>query len=131
MIRSIRALVQQEQAGGQVMQVDHRVVAHHHAVLDRSPKFADISRPIVGSQQFERGGGGLHRGGAGGAIMAFLGFTLPSFGLMTLAGVWALTYGVTETGALGGVIAGLKLVAFAVVAQAIWGMGQALSCNPY
>ena len=69
---------------------------------------------------------GLHRGGAGGAIMAFLGFTLPSFVLMTLAGVWALTYGVTEAGALGGVIAGLKLVAFAVVAQAIWGMGQAL-----
>jgi len=69
---------------------------------------------------------GLHRGGAGGAIMAFLGFTLPSFVLMTLAGVWALSYGVTEAGALGGVIAGLKLVAFAVVAQAIWGMGQAL-----
>ncbi len=69
---------------------------------------------------------GLSRGGAGGALMAFFGFTLPSFVLMTLAGVWALTYGVAEAGALGGVIAGLKLVAFAVVAQAIWGMGQAL-----
>ncbi len=62
---------------------------------------------------------GLHRRGWSGALVAWLGFTLPSAILMTAFG-----YGV---GFLGdsihsGWLAGLKLAATAVVAQAVWAM---------
>ncbi|WP_245965273.1 chromate efflux transporter [Paenirhodobacter hankyongi] len=66
---------------------------------------------------------GLHRGGVAGALAAFLGFTLPSALLMTLAGLSAQ---VLPGGAAAGAIAGLKLVALAVVAQALWGMARNL-----
>lgn len=67
---------------------------------------------------------GLRRAGIAGAAAAFLGFTMPSFLLML---------GFAElaphlSGPAGdGVIAGLKAVAVAVVAQAVWAMAQALS----
>lgn len=66
---------------------------------------------------------GLHRGGVAGALAAFLGFTLPSALLMTLAGLSAQAL---PGGAAAGAIAGLKLVALAVVAQALWGMARSL-----
>src|ERR1700679_2563546 len=61
---------------------------------------------------------GLIRAGYWGALAAWAGFTLPSAVLMT-----TFAYG---AGALGGpiglgVLHGLKLVAVAIVAQAVWG----------
>ena len=67
---------------------------------------------------------GLLRAGPLGMFAAWLGFTLPSAVAMTL-----FAYGV---GALGDVsqapwLKGLKLVAVAVVAQAVWGMARSLA----
>ena len=66
---------------------------------------------------------GVLRGGLPGGVAAWLGFTMPSALVMLLAayGVDALAGG---TGA--GVVHGLKLVAVAVVAQAVWGMAGSL-----
>ena len=66
---------------------------------------------------------GLIRASYWGALAAWVGFTLPSAILLT-----AFAYG---AGALGGpiglgVIHGLKLVAVAIVAQAVWGMARTL-----
>lgn len=66
---------------------------------------------------------GLSRGGLLGSIAAWLGFTLPSAILLVLCAM-----GVTKfESVLGsGWLHGLKVVAVAIVAQAIWGMGKAL-----
>jgi chromate transporter len=65
---------------------------------------------------------GYLRAGLPGALMAWLGFTLPSAVLMT---VFAL--GVLEPGAVdAGWIAGLKVFAVAIVAHAVWGMARTL-----
>lgn len=66
---------------------------------------------------------GLIRAGYWGGLAAWAGFTLPSAILLT-----AFAYG---AGALGGpigmgVLHGLKLVAVAIVAQAVWGMARTL-----
>ena len=66
---------------------------------------------------------GLMRGGFAGALAAWAGFTLPSAVLMVLFAFWAHAL----TGAVGqGLLHGLKLVAVAIVAQAVWGMGRSL-----
>ncbi|WP_428492279.1 chromate efflux transporter [Rhodopila sp.] len=67
---------------------------------------------------------GLIRGGPVGMLAAWFGFTLPSAVAMTLFG-----YGVGEIGNLAqaGWLRGLKLVAVAVVAQAVWGMARSLA----
>jgi chromate transporter len=64
------------------------------------------------------------RGGLLGGLAAWLGFTMPSaFLLLAVAlGGAAFTGPVAE-----GFLHGLKLVAVAVVAQAVWGMTQALT----
>ncbi len=64
---------------------------------------------------------GLSRGGMTGALAAWLGFTLPSALLMIAAG-----YGILAAGTDGtpGWLEGLKIVAVAVVAQAVWGMAR-------
>jgi len=64
---------------------------------------------------------GLIRARYWGALAAWTGFTLPSAILMT-----AFAYGAGELrGPVGsGVIHGLKLVAVAIVAQAVWGMAR-------
>ncbi|WP_223633707.1 chromate efflux transporter [Rhodobacter sp. TJ_12] len=67
---------------------------------------------------------GLARAGAPGALAAFAGFTLPSALLMGLAGGLALH--LPETGPLAGALAGLILVALAVVAQAVATMARSL-----
>jgi chromate transporter len=67
---------------------------------------------------------GLMRAGPLGALAAWTAFTLPSAGLMVLAGFGADLLG----GRWGqGLIHGLKLAAVAVVAQAVYGMARALA----
>ena len=66
---------------------------------------------------------GLMRAGMPGALAAWLGFTLPSALVLALLGLGlAGGYAVLPTGA----IHGLKVVAVAVVAQAVWGMARSL-----
>jgi chromate transporter len=67
---------------------------------------------------------GLIRAGYWGAFMAWLGFTLPSaIALMLFAyGITAMS-GVLDAGWLNG----LKIVAVAIVAQAVWGMANNLT----
>jgi len=64
---------------------------------------------------------GLHRAGWPGALAAWLGFTLPSAALMI-----AFAYGIDAAGPLehAGWLAGLKVAALAVVAQAVAGMAS-------
>jgi chromate transporter len=66
---------------------------------------------------------GLMRAGLLGAVAAWIGFTMPSAVAMILFG-----YGVTRFGDLSGAawLHGLKIVAVAVVAQAVWGMAKSL-----
>lgn len=66
---------------------------------------------------------GLDRGGILGAFLAWIGFTLPSAALMI-----AFALGLEYAGDLSqaGWVAGLKLVAVAVVANAAWSMAQSL-----
>ena len=66
---------------------------------------------------------GLIRAGYGGALAAWAGFTLPSAILMVL-----FAYGAGAlSGPIGaGLLHGLKLVAIAIVAQAVWGMARSL-----
>ncbi|MBE0533041.1 MAG: chromate efflux transporter [Rhodospirillales bacterium] len=66
---------------------------------------------------------GLIKAGLPGVLAAWIGFTLPSALLML-----AFAYGMVEAGdALGtGWLKGLKVMAVAVVAQAVWGMARTL-----
>jgi chromate transporter len=66
---------------------------------------------------------GLMRAGFAGGLAAWTGFTLPSAILLVL-----FAYGAGSlSGPLGaGVLHGLKLVAVAIVAQAVWGMARTL-----
>jgi chromate transporter len=66
---------------------------------------------------------GIQRAGLPGAAAAWLGFTAPSAVAMIL-----FAYGVQALGGAlnAGVLHGLKVVAAAVVAQAVWAMAQAL-----
>lgn len=67
---------------------------------------------------------GLYRAGPAGAIAAFLAFTLPSaIVLVAFAFGASLFQGVVG----GGLLAGLKIVAVAIVAQAVWGMARNLT----
>lgn len=64
-------------------------------------------------------GVGLLRAGGSGSLAAFLGFTLPSAALMIAFASGAEFF----TGVIGdGLLMGLKIVAVAIVAQAVWGM---------
>ena len=67
---------------------------------------------------------GILRAGLPGAVAAWLGFTMPSALAMMLFG-----YGVTRFGDISGAawLHGLKIVAVAVVAQAVWGMARSLA----
>ncbi len=66
---------------------------------------------------------GLRRAGWSGALAAWLGFTLPSAIALIL-----FAYGVARWSELAasGAVHGLKVVAVAVVAQAVWGMARSL-----
>jgi chromate transporter len=67
---------------------------------------------------------GMTRAGIGGGVAAWIGFTLPSAAMLILFG-----YGVTAFGdlAAGGWLRGLKAVAVAVVAFAVYGMARTLT----
>ena len=67
---------------------------------------------------------GLSRAGGLGALAAWTGFTMPSALALILFG-----YGVTAIGDTAGAgwLQGLKIVAVAVVAQAVWGMARTLT----
>jgi len=67
---------------------------------------------------------GLMRGGWAGAAAAWLGFTLPSAIALVL-----FAYGAQLAGgaAWDGLLHGLKVVAVAVIAQAVWGMARTLT----
>jgi chromate transporter len=67
---------------------------------------------------------GLTRAGLPGALAAWLGFTLPSAILMIL---FAYGVGAYAETASPGWLHGLKIVAVAVVAYAVWGMARTLS----
>lgn len=66
---------------------------------------------------------GLLRAGPAGALLAFLAFTLPSALLLI-----GFAYGAARIGGVvgTGIIGGLKIVAVAIVAQAVWGMARTL-----
>lgn len=66
---------------------------------------------------------GLSRAGYFGALMAWLGFTLPSAIIMVL-----LAFGLAKIGSSldAGWLHGLKIIAVAVVAQAVWQMNKTL-----
>ncbi|MCU6790762.1 chromate transporter [Paenibacillus sp. WQ 127069] len=66
---------------------------------------------------------GFMRGGVIGAIMAWIGFTLPSAVVLALFAYWSQGWDASSTGWLHG----LKLAAVAIVAQAVWGMGKSLA----
>ena len=66
---------------------------------------------------------GFQRAGLRGALMAWLGFTLPSALLMTAFALGLLQLGMTSNS---GWLIGLKVFAVAVVAQAVWTMSRAL-----
>lgn len=67
---------------------------------------------------------GLLRGGPLGALAAWCAFTLPSALLLVLFALGASSF----VGPVGtGLIHGLKIVAVAVVAQAVWGMARTLT----
>ena len=66
---------------------------------------------------------GLGRAGWPGAVAAWAGFTLPS-----AIALIAFAFGITRWAGLAqsGVVHGLKVIAVAVVAQAVWGMAKSL-----
>jgi len=66
---------------------------------------------------------GLGRAGYAGALAAWAGFTLPSALAMTLCALGMVRYGALA-------LHGLKVVAVAVVAQAVWGMGRHFCRSP-
>lgn len=69
---------------------------------------------------------GLLRAGPWGAAMAWLAFTLPSAIILML---FAFGAAVLEGPIAGGIIHGLKVVAVAIVAHAVWGMARNLCPN--
>jgi len=100
-------------------------VARRHWLSDGA--FADLvalCQFLPGPASSQVGIGlGLFRGGLPGALVAWLGFTLPSAIAMVL---FALLLSSTGLGHAGAWQHGLKVVAVAVVAQALWGMGKSL-----
>jgi chromate transporter len=66
---------------------------------------------------------GLMRGGLPGAIIAWLGFTMPSALALAIFGYLYQGYGTSGSGW----IHGLQLAAVVIIAQAVWGMGKSLT----
>lgn len=66
---------------------------------------------------------GMQRSGYAGALAAWLGFTLPSATLLIVLALGLADYNSLMTS---GAVNGLKVVAVAIVAQAVWGMSNSL-----
>ncbi|HEY7773349.1 MAG TPA: chromate efflux transporter [Marinagarivorans sp.] len=74
---------------------------------------------------------GYQRGGFAGALAAWLGFTLPSAVLLMLFAMGLDKWGSGPAAdVIAGLVQGLKVVAVAIVAQAVWGMAKALCPDP-
>ena len=114
--------------GGPVAHLEYfrREFVEHRRWLDTAA-YADLvalCQFLPGPASSQVGMGlGLLRGGWPGALAAWLGFTLPS--ALAMAG-FALLLAHTAALGHGAWLHGLKLVAVAVVAQALWGMGRSL-----
>ena len=95
-----------------------------HAFADLVALFQFLPGPTSSQVGFSIG---LKRAGYLGGLAAWLGFTLPSAIALVLfaygAGAFAGTIGT-------GLLHGLKLVAVAIVAQAVWGMARTLCPDP-
>lgn len=84
-----------------------------------------LSQFLPGPASSQTGFGiGLMRAGLLGGLAAWVGFTLPSAALMVAFAFGAGSIGGSRAGA--GVLHGLKLVAVAIVAQAVLGMARSL-----
>ena len=70
---------------------------------------------------------GIAKAGIPGAFAAWVGFTLPSALAMALFGYGVVAFGEAIPA---GLLHGLKVVAVAVVAQAVWGMARTLCPDP-
>ena len=66
---------------------------------------------------------GMMRAGVPGSVAAWLGFTMPSALIMIAFAYVVISFNVADTGWLHG----LKIIAVAVVAQAVWGMARTLT----
>jgi chromate transporter len=75
---------------------------------------------------------GLSRAGYRGALAAWAGFTLPSALMLIVFALGLSRFGIagSQNSMATGALHGLKIVAVAVVAQAIWGMARTLSVGP-
>lgn len=86
---------------------------------DHYAKLVALSQFLPGPSSSQVGFAiGLHRGGLGGGLAAFIGFTLPSFLLMLLLAFGTLT----DTALLMGAVKGLKVFAVVMVADAVISM---------
>jgi chromate transporter len=84
-----------------------------------------LSQFLPGPASSQTGFGiGLLRGGLLGGLAAWTGFTMPSAMLLVLFAFGA--GGIADTHAGAGILHGLKLVAVAIVAQAVMGMARSL-----
>ncbi len=84
-----------------------------------------LSQFLPGPASSQTGFGiGLMRGGLLGGVAAWIGFTIPSAVLMVLFAFGAGSIADSHAGA--GLLHGLKLVAVAIVAQAVMGMARSL-----
>jgi chromate transporter len=70
---------------------------------------------------------GRLRAGWAGALAAWLGFTLPSFALMTALGIGVATASMPTTGPVAGAAHGLEVAAVAIVASAVLAMARVLT----
>lgn len=114
--------------------VAHLGYFHHAFVQQRGwlseQEYADLvalSQFLPGPASSQVGMGiGLARAGFAGSLAAWLGFTLPSAALLT-----ALGYGIVawQDTIPGGLLAGLKIAAVAVVVLAVWHMAQRFCRN--
>jgi chromate transporter len=68
---------------------------------------------------------GIQRAGYAGGLAAWVGFTMPSVLLLVAFAFWADNLARSQIGL--GLLHGLKLVAVAIVAQAVWGMATKLA----
>lgn len=104
---------------------DELVVKRRWVDESQYAQLVALSQFLPGPASSQVGFGlGLQRAGWRGALAAFLAFTLPSAVLMTAIAFGASMF-TTPLGA--SVIAGLKIVAVAIVAQAVMGMAKTLA----
>lgn len=111
--------------------IAHLGYFHHAYVVKRKWLDEEAYADLVALCQFLPGpassqvgiGIGTIRGGLLGGLVAWLGFTLPSALMLVFFAAVIKSYNVAQSGW----IHGLKIVAVAIVAHALWSMGQKLA----